>query len=516
MPSIRFFEEKDEQSALRNAYRRLLSNIPLILQILAVVGFAAALANPYITQLETSDAKVMVLDTSASTSPDLENMKEKLEKRAGRENTLITIGNEAKVVTEDASKTRLSMALDNIKGLDTETDIASGLQLASNFDGELVIASDLDQTSDDRDPVNILKQRIQRPVEVLKPDVENRWDITSVNPDENNTEIEVTNFQQRPVSIKVSKEDTSKNIELKPRESNIVSFKSNTGKNTITLPEDGMNSDNTAYFYIPNYETTEIGYIGDPSRYFREAINLMEDMSISDGYSEDAEVYFVDARIEDRNIAEGIRSNVRQGGVAVVKPGSDALREVFELESNAEKINTSITINQPVRTSLGTGVYTSWNISGSSFSDRSVVKKTEYGEGEILLYGIKSRQFGESFLYPVFWKKMLQSLVERPSISNLNVETGSRVQAKGLTSPDGNSYEGDVVFNQTGFYESESRTYASNLESAGESKIDTVNYTSATPETLNTERKSIQTYVIIAVIFLMLCDLLYIRSRGEF
>ena len=242
----------------------------------------------------------------------------------------------------------------------------------------------------------------------------------------------------------------------------------------------------------------------------------MEDMSISDGYSEDAEVYFVDARIEDRNIAEGIRSNVRQGGVAVVNPGSDALREVFELESNAEKINTSITINQPVRTSLGTGVYTSWNISGSSFSDRSVVKKTEYGEGEILLYGIKSRQFGESFLYPVFWKKMLQSLVERPSISNLNVETGSRVQAKGLTSPDGNSYEGDVVFNQTGFYESESKTYASNLESAGESKIDTVNYTSASPETLKTEKTSIQIYVIIAVILLMLCDLLYIRSRGEF
>ncbi len=516
MPSIRFFKEKDEQSSLRNAYRRLLSNIPLILQILAVVGFAAALANPYITQVETSDAKVMVLDTSASTSPDLENMKEKLEKRAGRENTLITIGNEAKVVTEDASKTRLSRALDNIKGLDTETDIASGLQLASNFDGKLVIASDLDQTSDNRDPVNILKQRIRRPVEVLKPDVENTWGITSVNPDENNTEIEVTNFQQRPVSIKVSKEDTSKDIELESKESNIFSFKSNTGKNTITLPEDGMKSDNTAYFYIPEYETTEIGYIGDTSRYFREAINLMGDMSISDGYSEDAEIYFVDARIENRNIAESVRSNVRRGGAAVVKPGSDALKDVFELESDAKKINTSVTINQPVRTSLGTGLYTSWNISGTSFSDRSVVKKTEYGEGEILLYGIKSRQFGESFLYPVFWKKMLQSLVERPSISNLNVETGSRVQAKGLTSPDGNSYEGDVVFNQTGFYESESKTYASNLESLGESRIDTVNYTSASPETLKTEKTSIKIYVIIAVIFLMLCDLLYIRSRGEF
>jgi hypothetical protein len=111
---------------------------------------------------------------------------------------------------------------------------------------------------------------------------------------------------------------------------------------------------------------------------------------------------------------------------------------------------------------------------------------------------------------------MLQSLVERPSISNLNVETGSRVQAKGLSPPDGNSYEGEVMFNQTGFYESESKTYASNLESAGESRIDTVNYTSASPETLKTEKTSIQTYVIIAVIFLMLCDLLYIRSRGEF
>ncbi|EGQ43616.1 MAG: hypothetical protein J07AB43_16070 [Candidatus Nanosalina sp. J07AB43] len=516
MPSIRFFEEKDEQSALRNAYRRLLSNIPLILQILAVIGFAAALANPYITRAETSETKVMVLDTSASTSPDLENMKEKLEKRASRENTLITVGNEAKVVAEDASKSRLSRLLDNVKALDTETDIASGLQVASSLNGELVIASDLDQTSDNRDPVNILNEQIQRPVEVVKPDVENRWGITSVKPGENATEIEVTNFQQEPVSIKVSRDDTSKTIDLRDRESNIVRFESNTGRNTVTLPEDGMQSDNTAYFYIPEYETTEIGYIGEPNKYFREAVSLMKDVSVSEGYSEDAEVYFVDAEIEDRSTVEDVRSQVRQGGAAVVKPGSDALKDVFELDADVKNINTSVSINRPIRTSLGRDVYKSWNVSGTSLSNPPIIKRTEYGEGEILLYGIKSDQFGESFLYPVFWKKILQSLVERPSISSLNVETGSKVQSRELTSPDGNKYAGSIRLNKTGFYESESKTYASNLESVDESRIDTVNYTSGSPESLKTEKTSIRAYVIIAVIFLMLSDLLYIRSRGEF
>ena len=78
MPSMMFFREEKEDDKLRKAYRKLISNLPLLLQIFAVLAFAAAFANPYMNMSQPSQKSVIVLDQSSSVKPNFEHLKDKV------------------------------------------------------------------------------------------------------------------------------------------------------------------------------------------------------------------------------------------------------------------------------------------------------------------------------------------------------------------------------------------------------------------------------------------------------
>lgn len=515
MPSIRFFQEGRKDGALQNAYRKLTSNIPLILQILTILGFAAAIANPYITQQETSGSTVLVLDNSASTSGDLKSLKQEAKTRLGEQNTLITANEDVNILAERVSRRRSNAIIDNIQPKSTETDIASAVQLARNYDGKLVIASDLDQTVDDRDASNLLDTRVQRQVTQISPNTGNKWGFTSIEPSFNKTRLEVTNFQQTGVSLELSSTQKSKTVNLSEGESSIVRFESKLGENTVSLPEDGMNSDNKAYFYIPDQEQIQISYIGKPSEHFRKAIELIQGMSLLDSYSKDADVYFLGSRLDNQTKINSIRSQVDQGDAAIIESASNTLNSVFRYDSAKTELNTSVTLTKPVATSLDQDIYTQWNVTGESLSNPSVVKRVNYGEGSILLNGVPSSVFRDDFLYPVFWKESIRSLVDRPSISELNIETGLNPESAGAARSSPGTYRETVNSSQTGFYEKSSKTYAVNLESAEESNIEKTKYSSGGVENAQMQEKSLQTYLIAALAVLMLLELAYIRHKGE-
>lgn len=515
MPSMRFFQQEKKDDTLRKAYRKLITNLPLFLQILAVLGFAAALANPYINQLQTSENTVMILDRSASVSGSFQTLKDRLEKRTGEENTLIVADQDVSVLAEEAPGSRIKTILERMDPVHTETDLVSAIQTAGSYRGKLVVASDLDQTADQRSPVEALESQAERPVEVLKPENGNSWGITSVKPGKNSTEVEVTNFREEPVSIKVSGPEDDKEIEMAPGESRIASFTSKTGKNTVKLPEDGLEVDNHAYYRIPDHEEIEVNYIGSRNRYLDEAIKLMEEATISYSDGQDPDIYFINSNIQDDEKVREIRSEVEQGAAAVITTESGALENIFEYETQSKVKNKSLRINKPVRVSLGSTEYVEWGLSGEGLSGPAAIQELDYSEGKVLAYGIKSQKFRQNFLYPIFWKKTLTGLVERPSISQLNLRTGSTVDTETLNSPEGRRYSGAVELNRTGFYTGQGNTYAVNLVSPEESNIDEISYRDERSSGTVREQKSIRNLVAALIILLVGLDMIYLRYRGD-
>ena len=517
MPSMRFFQEEKKDDTLRRAYRKLITNLPLLLQLLAILGFAGAIANPYMTAQESSEKTVMVLDRSASVSDGFNYLKQELEDYTGEENTLIVADSEVKVLAESAPESRIKTILQRMEPVHTETDLVSALRIAQNYDGELVVASDLDQTLDQRNPVENLENQAQRPVEVIDPRNTNNWGITSVKPGENTSEIEVSNFREQNTSIEVDTPEGTREILMAPETSTVIKVETGKGRNRVELPDDGMDADNTAYIQVPNLDTVKMRYDGPVNRYLDKAVELASGVQMN--YTETTEtpdVYFL-ATDPDSGEREEIRQNVEKGAAAVITPNSDALSEIFGYNTTEKIRNTSLTINQPVRTSLGEvrvidrGIKTGKPLTTPGYG----IKRIEYGEGTVIAYNIVESDFEKNFVYPVFWRDLIQDIVNRPSISNLNKEIGETIQAESIQSPGGKRYTETAEMNRTGFYTTGSRTYAVNLESSRESDIQKKEYSQDTASGSIKVNKSLQHLAILIILLLVGTDMIYLWYRGD-
>lgn len=517
MPSMRFFQEEKKDDTLRRAYRKLITNLPLLLQLLAVTAFAGALANPYITAQESSEDTVLVLDRSASVSDGFNYLKQELEDYTGEKNTLIVADSEAKVLAEEASESRIKTILQRMEPVHTETDLVSALQIAQNYRGELVVASDLDQTADQRNPLQNLDNQADRPIEVIDPRNTNNWGITSVEPGKNRTEVEISNFQTENTSLEVETPEGTRQLLLAPETSAVIRVNTQKGRNTVKLPDDGLDADNTAYMYLPDQETIKVSYEGPVNRYFDKAIDLASGIQLN--YTEtvqEPDVYFLASDVSSGK-QEVVRQSVEQGSAAVVTPGSNALSQVFGYNSTENIRNTSLRINQPVRASIGEVKVLDRGINaGKSFTTPGYgVRKIEYGEGTVLAYNIMESGFETNFIYPVFWRDIIQDIVDRPSVSQLNRETDYTVQAETVQGPDGERYTGTVEMNKTGFYTTETRTYAVNLESPRESDIEKKGYTQRTDSGSVQFSKSLQNLAVVIILLLIGMDMIYLWYRGD-
>lgn len=519
MPSMMFFQEEEKDDKLRKAYKKLVSNLPLLLQILAVLGFTIALANPYLEVPQTSDSSVVVLDRSASVKPEFQQLKKKVLEESGDETTLILADKEVKVKAEKASPSRLRSALNSIEAVETETDIVSALELAQDYGGKVIVASDLDQTRDERDVVSKLDSLAPKPIKVIQPDVFNRWGITSVEPEKNNTKIEISNFQAVQETLDVETNNGTKKVELGPDSSVQITVASNLGKNTVTLPEDGNPVDNKAHYVIPDREKLQISYIGPVNRHLDQSIKLIENMEINyEGEKiDEADIFMVSNDLRDSQKINEIKKETQSGKATVIFGASDGLSTIFDIGTSEKTLNQSVTIQDPLRVSLGEAKIYSKNLTlGKSLSKpENALKRIKYGEGEVLAYNFDSASFRKNILYPIFWKRVLNDLVDRPQIEELNLDTGRTISVDSITSPDRESLSGNVELNKTGFYSTESGNYAVNLESRKESNIDSISYPESNQKEFIKAKTGTRHLLILALLLIILADLTYLWYRGD-
>jgi hypothetical protein len=516
MPSMRFFHEEDGSSQLRSALRTILRNLTLLLQILIVLGFAAALAQPFTTVLEQPENSVIILDRSASMQNDFNEAKKFVKSRLGEKNTLIVADSDVEVKAEKAPPARIKEILKRVEPADTETDVASAIDTARGYRGRLVIASNLDQTSDSRDISQLLTSQSTRPVDVLETSETNKWGITGLEIGDNSTEVEITSFMEGKSTLEVKKDREVREISLQADETIRISFQNQKGRNRINLPEDGLEVDNTAYYVIPETKGRKIRYLGPENRYFSKAIDLASGLAVSGDSADDTDIYILGGETEKGEL-ENIASEVEEGASAVVLKDSRGLRDVFGFDTSYEAKNFSVRLNYPQRIDVGrTEVLDRGLESGTSLSKPDhAVKIHDYGEGKILAYNLDESEFRYSFLYPVFWKSALMRVSDVPTSEELNLETGETLTAGTLETPSGQSYSDEAEVNETGFYSSGETVYASNLLSEDESSQDGENYDTPNQRKLQKSSQSVQSLAVMLLVVLISTELTYLWYRGD-
>jgi hypothetical protein len=515
MPSMMFFRSQEADSKLRNAMRTLLRNLILLLHILLVIGFALAIANPYIQTMEKTDSSVVVVDRSASMEGKTAEILDFLDGKLAKDNTVILVDDEVSVEAQEATPERVKSIVSNMEYEDTETDIATGIQTGLNYPGNMLLASDLHQTVDSRN----IKQKLDstsKPVEAMDVETQNRLGVTELNIQDNTTEVGVTSFYSNNRTLNIDINDETREFTLRPGY-NTLEVEHSTGRNTVELPEDQVPADNSAYFYVPERGRIGVELLGAENRYFEKAVELIRQTEEHVSTPESpADVYALRESPTSLD-AEQIREDVEGGGAAIVFPGSDAMSEVFDFEASDQTKEGEVTLNFLSEIEIGETTYIDRSIEGGeSLSDPAeAVKIHEYGEGRVLAFNVDSQRFRENLMYPVFWKETILRISDRPTVDELNLQTGTTVSYDSLTTPEGEQVQGQVELEKTGFYTTDSETFSVNLLSQEESSVQPLDYeSSGNPERVMAAR-SLQNLSIVVILFLILLELSYLRYRGD-
>ena len=500
MPSIMFFRKQEGESKLKNAFRTLLRNLVLLLHILVILAFAFTLAEPFAEVPERPDDAVIVVDRSASMQGQTANVEDFVEDNMGEENTVIASGARTEVLAEEVASEQALSIVRNMEYRDTETDIVSGIQTATNYPGELVVASDLDQTLDSQDPLSSLES-VSKPVELINSEASNSHAVTDIEVGSNTTEISIRNFRSEAETVTAEFNARERNLELDPG-LNIQEVENSEGQNTFSLPQDGLNVDNEAFFMVPDTGSIGVRTVRT-DRYFEKAVQLIGETRNVE-LDQNTDVYFINGETDNR---QQIREKVDNGASAIVTGESIAMDNVFEFNTSSTRATGRVTLTYPQRIDVGDVEYIDRGLdSGTSLSTpEEAVKLHEYGEGQVLAFNAQTTQFRGNILYPVFWRQIILRMSETPTASELNVKTGSSIQ------------DGDETrfIDSTGFHETDSSTYAANLVSSDESSLES-NHREFTGSLSNaTSQKNIQNLSVFIIGLLLVLEILYLNKIGE-
>jgi len=527
MPAMMFFMKDRKSGKAQTALRKLMRNFILIFHILLVLGFAAALAHPFFEAPANADETVVVFDTSASMSNDIDQAREFVSSNLGSENTLILVDNEVEIAAEETSSRQIMNELRNTKSSDVESNIANGLEMASEYSGTIIVASDLDQTVTQKSSKDIIEnlRNNDRTVKVMDIQEENSWGIVDIEPGKQNSSLDIKNFLEKDVEVELKKDNSARKISLEAGNVETVTVETNTGKTTVELEEDGFKPDNTAYISVPEETNHDVVFITEGNRYFEKALELIDfvDIEVVEPPVDrqlDADVYVIGEtnRVLTETVDQ-IETDVEQGDSMIVF-GHEGVFDLGLDSLPAEKTgsyeNTTVNIREPQQISLGKmPIVSAEKTNGESYaSPEHALIRTDYGDGEVFFYNIQDSRFNTNFLYPVFWKHILQDLVDRPSIQELNVQTGEKIEAVQIQTPEGETKTGEIEIDQTGFYKTETRTYAANLESEDESYSEEIEFGSTVLEQ-ELEKRNVQNLAALLLALLIVGELGYLRRMGE-
>ncbi|MFT4249809.1 MAG: vWA domain-containing protein [Candidatus Woesearchaeota archaeon] len=569
IPSLMFFLQDAKKKRLQNFLRRFLPNLLLLLQLLILLGLAAALMQPYISVPVVSSAQntVIVLDSSASmhavdsSGVRYEQAITQLLPLLGSSNTIILAGVSAEIVVEEASAREAQQFLRSWTPSHQPTRLRVALQEALTRVDEntvVLIASDFIDTEVGNGPAEALGALRARAAQVVEVRVgeenTNNIGIVDVAATDTTTTITVQNFDEQTRETQACIAGTCREFVLEAQETQQWTFNTPAGTSEVRLShEDAFSVDDVAYISSEEQRVLRVLVVTNSDWQSHELAQFLAALSESTNLAVEVEIntpprlvdvnhdliifYEVGLSTVVERTFRDVESRVRAGDSAAIilyqqglfgLPFGSLLAHEYEGVGGASAvINTN---NQQRLVGLDYGYTPTHPITrltqqslvlATSQEENPLITVTNLGAGRVLYYGLSGEAgFSATPDYALFFKEAIDYSLNRLSTSSRTLRTQTVLGGVGQArTPSGEVVSGRVALFEAGFYQTNQGVFAANLANAAESNIavraSTQTSTSVGAEIVSSQPRNLSQWLILLVLVLLLLELLYVKYRGD-
>ena len=580
IPSLMFFMKDVGRTTKKSFLERLLRNLVFFLQLMALAALALALTSPTMNlgHDTTAENTVMVIDVSASmqakdNSRFLKAISTARESMKG-DISIVTTYAVPTVILNKAPQKKAEEVLGLLRPGDTGTNLGDAMLLARDIiegqEGRILVLSDFIYT-EGPDP-KVVKKILETEgfvVDFVNVGTEgNNAGIIDILLERHNAKVIVKNFdkEERAVTISVIND----NAEIKsvsktvlPLSQETIEFETPPGRSIVEIKDaDDLKADNTLFITAPEKARIRTLLVTNrKNTYLKKALEASKDIDLEAAEPpiipdiKDFDVIIFNDVEKDKILSgtiEGIVKAVETEGKGFIVMAQDDLAE-FDFRGSLP-----VTLGEKVK-GESASIYdfsqasedkydfaeedtvdygsTTEYLSATAGNDSTVYAQTgedipiivsrKKGAGNIVYYGIfdSVSTFKTSPSYPLFWNKLINSLMGTEDINNYNFKSG-KVMFFGVptdvVTPDGRYRTTQLLMDRAGFYEIAGKSYAVNMLNEQESGI-------ARETAIETERSemykakkvekredvNIVPYLTLFILLMVIAELAYVKYSGE-
>lgn len=532
IPTLMFLFRDKGSNRTSNLFRRLITNLLFILQLLILLLVVLAIAKPYLNVAKEALFKntVTVLDVSASMKAPYEGgtrFKESVslaKDNLGSINTLILAKGSPEAVLIDESAGKLSDYLSKLKATDNPTDLYGALAAAGGYakpDSRIVVISDFIDTKTDTD-LNTVKKTLE--AQGIKVDFIRVFSavpnigIVDLSITESKTSAVIRNYNAAEAEINLKIGNINENLKIAGGSKELFSFTTPAGTSKLEMSvvkgNNEFEADDTAYISAPSDVKKRVLYITNNAAYTKNYLynalmvmkNIYVDVAvppkIPDLGSYDIYIFKdVNPSLILPGAFKGAKKESEEKGKAVIIASQPDIRSIdyqgLLPVTMGEEVKETINIlakTSDITSNIEFGItkkYFLANITtqnpafktaviAASDSGNPLITFSVLGEGKIIYYGILDEDkaaesiFGKNPSYFVFWKRAVDYITNTPSIKNINYKAGSYMsfsEEQTIVTPAGRITTDELALDNAGLYTLKDRVIAINLIDEKESDI---------------------------------------------
>ncbi len=550
IPSLMFLMRRKGRTKKQSFLQRFISNLLLYLQILVLVFVAISLAQPFITVPEANvlGDSVIIIDASGSmgTGNRFEQARQFAYSQISDTTTIILAKNNPEVILQRGSAADAQAILNNIKPSGTTTNLFDAIKISENFlenRGKISVISDfIDTSSPDSFETAIRTLRSRGNVVNIKNVFSRASNVgivdLIVNPDKST--VTLKNYDDKERTFNLIVVDKSQEVVLVP--GGIKSFDFNTplGKSTVKIDvQDDFQLDNQVYMSTPENRRTRVLLINSQEdKYITIALEENEQIQLEKVSPLSVDKFDYDViiigNVDSDKILSGtiqsIKERVQQGFGAIVLANEESdkidYKELVDVGDGL--LEDTIVGSNSLTRDIIFGKSKFFSGDGMplavSPSNHTVISYKTIGNGRVLYYGILDQFSGFKFdlNYPVFWKNVVNFVLNRKDISELNTKSGKILTFENpvnVATPSGQEESDTISLDDLGFYGFGPYTMSSNMLDLRESDVNNENNIEESLEEVMGSKKDVPfeiSYIIlILIVALVIFEVIYVKYRGD-
>ncbi|MEM3126535.1 MAG: BatA and WFA domain-containing protein [Candidatus Woesearchaeota archaeon] len=557
IPSLMFFIREKGDTKKTSFFRTIVRDWMFLVQLIALFSMASAFAMPFITYMTTtSENVVLVVDVSASSraqdrfAREVEIAKESL----GRVNSIVLASEIPVIVLRERSRSETIDFLEKLRPTDMSTNLGDAILLAGNIlegkKGKVVVISDFVNTAN-VDPEKARSILQTKDIIVDFVNIAKRAEnIGFVNGEvtEEATSLWIRNYKENPETVTVVYGNEKQTIEIGANQIEKISFATKSGVVKVEiLNKDDFSVDNVAYVSTPEQEKINVLLITNgKTNFLKYALTSSKTVNLRVAEppiipKDNFDVYIIYDVNYNKVLAgsfSDIAEKVRQGAGAIVVAqkdfASDEYADLLPVDVEGEMSGGNIVIDQETfftqNTQFG-NVRKAYRakpkqdmLSIASVNNNSIIALGKLGDGRIMYFGILEEEsdFKFSPSYPVFWNKVMDFIIDRPRIDDLNKRTGDILafeEEQIIKTPIKTAKTKNIALEIQGIYEFRGRKVAANLFDIKESDLNSPIKTARSDRLLDVFQVEDKYDLSIALLWTALgflfIELIYMKLRGE-